>query len=287
MSMRRMGRRTARIRQGWGIWALAAFVYAVAPTTADADEAARYLLLDKPTLRVKAGDDAAGVETDWVAGVELNVLETCRASSETWLNVRRNDATGWLPDAFVSAPSVASGDAARVDRDHALSPAYAPDDLVEVGPGWSRSVTYRLRREAAGALEALVAAARRDGIRLHVVSAYRSWSTQQRLYQRKVTRAGRHQRSVARPGHSEHQLGLAVDLTDGDLEHLLEASFGQTRAGRWLRRHAPRYGFALSYTCHNAPETGYVTEPWHYRYWGLADAPRRHRRALGEAAASP
>jgi len=167
-----------------------------------------------------------------------------------------------------------------------LPPEYEPADLVSVGPRHEPEIDYRLRREAAQALEALLAAARADGVTLYVVSAYRSWDRQQINYQNKLARAGWNQDTVARPGHSEHQLGTAVDLTDGDETTLLEESFGRTRAGRWLRENAARFGFAQSYTDANRARTGYAPEPWHFRYWGIErGAARPAAEAPGEIGA--
>jgi LAS superfamily LD-carboxypeptidase LdcB len=236
--------------------------------------------------------------TEWAAGTRLTPLETTApADAPTsavlagWARVRapEEETEGWLPGAFLapapepveSATPGRIGDE-RVDRWHGLPPDYAPDDLVSVGPRYDDAVNYQLRAEAAAALEALVAAAAGDGIRLYVISAYRPWSKQQQLYQGKLRRSGWVQDTVARPGHSEHQLGTTVDLTDGDEETLLRESFGDSKAGRWLRENAWMYGFAQSYTRHNQPETGYAPEPWHYRYWGPDRARARHAEALGE-----
>jgi LAS superfamily LD-carboxypeptidase LdcB len=70
------------------------------------------------------------------------------------------------------------------------------------------------------------------------------------------------------PGYSEHQLGTTVNLCGLDLKTVLNPDFDRTREGRWLRKNAPRFGFYQSYTRENQHLTGYVPEPWHYRfYW--------------------
>jgi D-alanyl-D-alanine carboxypeptidase len=84
---------------------------------------------------------------------------------------------------------------------------------------------------------------------------------------------------VAKPGHSEHQLGTAVDVAGADDETVLKTEFGDTPAGKWLTAHAPAFGFAISYTAANRATTGYIPEPWHYRYVGSA-ARARHEAAL-------
>lgn len=146
-------------------------------------------------------------------------------------------------------------------------------------PGFEPRRTYELRLEAADAWSRMHAAARADGIELRVVSAFRSFDYQRTVYEDAVRRMGPDQDSVARPGHSEHQLGTAIDIAGADDDTVLKSSFGETPAGKWLAAHAPEFGFAISYTSANRATTGYIPEPWHYRYVG-AGARARHRDAL-------
>ncbi len=261
----------------------------------------RILAINRPELFAAPDRGAERAATDWRAGRQLDWSELhhdestlCALSGsaattaplELWVKVSAGDRAGWLPDPLLSVPpsdpaAPAEIGTERVDRWLGLPPDYAPSDLVEVGPGYNKDVTYRLRSEAAGALRSMIAAARADGIKLVVVSAYRPWSTQQALYERRIGLSGWDQGSVARPGHSEHQLGTAVDLSDGDERTMLRAAFADTEAGRWLRENAWVYGFAQSYTAHNRPRTGYIPEPWHFRYWGIARARSKHLEALG------
>ena len=255
----------------------------------------RVLLISRPQLWPTPCEKASAKTQTWKAGLRLKVLgregkgeQFTQAFTDLWFKVEAEGKSGWLPDAYLTElPATDAGKLGQigeelVDRYHALPPEYAPTDLEPVGPRQDPEVNYRLRREAAQALCSMFAAAKSDGIKLLVVSAYRSWEKQQELYERRVRQGGVAQGSVAKPGHSEHQLGTAVDLTDGSEEHLLEESFGDTPAGRWLREHAWTYGFALSFTRHNQPQTGCIPEPWHYRYWGIAQARTRHYEALGE-----
>jgi LAS superfamily LD-carboxypeptidase LdcB len=259
----------------------------------------RVLLISHPQLWSAPSEKASAKGQSWKAGRRLTVLgregkeeKVSQAFTDLWFKVEAEGKTGWLPDAYLTILP-AQIDPRKldqigeelVDRYHSLPPEYAPADLEPVGPRQDPEVNYRLRREAATALHAMFAAAKADGIKLLVVSAYRSWEKQQELYERRVRQSGLAQGSVAKPGHSEHQLGTAVDLTDGSKEHLLEESFGDTPAGRWLREHAWTYGFAVSFTRHNQPQTGCIPEPWHYRYWGIGQARMRHFEALGEKGA--
>jgi D-alanyl-D-alanine carboxypeptidase len=140
---------------------------------------------------------------------------------------------------------------------------YAPT-LSTVG---DREVDVRM----APHLQDLLDAARSAGTPLRVVSGYRSYDHQVEVYDREVTRLGRKQadRLSARPGHSEHQTGLAVDvdnLASGDCQ--LEACFGTTAGGEWLAANAAEFGFIIRYTAENQKITGYEQEPWHLRYVG-------------------
>ncbi|MDR2630903.1 MAG: M15 family metallopeptidase [Spirochaetaceae bacterium] len=153
-----------------------------------------------------------------------------------------------------------------VDKGHSLPPDYEPADLVELTEN-----SYRvsrpgllLRRAAAAALEEMAAAARTEGITLTVSSTYRSYAYQEEVYQRNVRELGREaaDRESARPGHSQHQTGLAVDFGS------IDDSFAQTPAGRWLLSNAGRFGWSLSFPDGYEGVTGYRWESWHYRYVG-------------------
>lgn len=117
---------------------------------------------------------------------------------------------------------------------------------------------------ANAALEKMFDAAADDGISLWVVSGYRSYDHQYNTYYGYVARSGQAEadRYSARPGHSEHQTGLAFDLNS------LEQSFGETAAGKWLKAHCHEYGFIIRYPEDKESVTGYMYEPWHVRYLG-------------------
>lgn len=122
--------------------------------------------------------------------------------------------------------------------------------------------------EASSALNEMIAAASKDGIRLYQISGFRSYSTQQTLYNNYVARDGKAEadRYSARPGHSEHQTGLAFDLNS------LEQSFGETKEGKWLAANCWKYGFIIRYPHDKESVTGYMYEPWHVRYLGKENA---------------
>ena len=120
----------------------------------------------------------------------------------------------------------------------------------------------RVDADAAAALANLLAAAREAGHKIRINSAYRSYRDQARVF-RTMKERGR----AARPGHSEHQLGTAIDL-----------KLPTTAAIDWLGEHAYEFGFALSYPPGKQRLTGYRPEPWHIRFVGNDVAAELHRR---------
>ncbi|GAA4475142.1 hypothetical protein GCM10023190_10150 [Enteractinococcus fodinae] len=156
-----------------------------------------------------------------------------------------------------------------VNKLRPLPEDFVPEDLVELPAEFSQD-TVELREEAAEATEKLFAAAHEDGIDLTVISAYRSFEYQQELYEGYTAQHGtdRTNEMSARPGHSEHQTGLAIDVDTPDGAHTLQQSFGETQAGQWLAEHADTYGFVIRYPQGAHEVTGFQYEPWHLRYFG-------------------
>ena len=124
---------------------------------------------------------------------------------------------------------------------------------------------------AADALEELFAAAREDGLTLLATSGFRSYSTQKAIFERKLETMSERaaNASVAKPGYSEHQTGLAMDVEgQSSLGMGLVEDFGETPEGKWLAEHCHEYGFIIRYTKGKTDITGYIYEPWHIRYVG-------------------
>ena len=132
-----------------------------------------------------------------------------------------------------------------------------------------------MRPEAARALEALFAGAAEDGITLYATSGFRSYSTQKAIFDRKAAERGEQaaNRSVAKPGYSEHQTGLAMDIEgETTLGTGLTAAFGESPEGIWVAEHCHEYGFIIRYPEDKTSITGYIYEPWHIRYVGVEAA---------------
>ncbi len=140
--------------------------------------------------------------------------------------------------------------------------------------------SYELEVTAAKYCRDMIEAAREDGIELKVLSAYRTVSYQKKLFERNIeSRMEKYGWSydeayadvlinIALPGTSEHNAGLAVDVVTEDDWDTYEA-FDQTKEYRWLQENAADYGFILRYLKDKTDITGYIYEPWHYRYVGV------------------
>lgn len=149
------------------------------------------------------------------------------------------------------------------NKQRPLSPiTYAPTDLASVGGG------QRLRAEPARQLTAMMADAKSAGLTLVPLSGYRSYSTQVSVYNNEVKTYGQAKADTqsARPGTSEHQTGLAIDVGGGGCG--VEDCFGATPEGKWVAANAYKYGYIVRYTAGKEAITGYRAEPWHIRYVG-------------------
>jgi zinc D-Ala-D-Ala carboxypeptidase len=148
-----------------------------------------------------------------------------------------------------------------LDTRYRVARSYVPPGLVSTASAGTNG-GYRVRRLVVDDLRAMVAAARRAGVTLRVTSGYRSYDAQKLLYRHYVALLGAQAGALraARPGHSEHQLGTALD-------------FAATRgAYAWLARNAWRHGFVVSYPPGERLVSCYRSEPWHARYHGRARA---------------
>lgn len=163
--------------------------------------------------------------------------------------------------------------AVLVNKKFALPADYKPKDLVEPNIPFifkEKSEKRLLRKPAAEALEKLVAGAKKDGILLAGVSGYRSYETQKSLFNNYVKSDGEEaaRKYSAEPGHSEHETGLAIDMSGSDGKCAATDCFGGTKEAKWLAEHAPEYGFIIRYPKGKESITGYQYEPWHIRYVG-------------------
>jgi zinc D-Ala-D-Ala carboxypeptidase len=161
-----------------------------------------------------------------------------------------------------------------VDRTRGLPDGYRPPDLTWLG---GRTVREFVKPDAL----AMIDAASSEGIELAPISGYRSPEEQELAFESAVWSAmaregetdraaaeSRMARFVAPPGHSQHQLGTAIDFSTWEMNYALQPRFAETAAGNWLEQHAWQFGFVLSYTRQGEARSGYAYEPWHYRWIG-------------------
>jgi len=159
-----------------------------------------------------------------------------------------------------------------VDIDIPLSKDYKPDDLIKINQNWNYHSNDRpnyLRNDAAKAVNKMFSEAQKAGYSLKILNAYRSFDTQRLMYLNAMAKNGINQKIVAKPGHSEHQLGTTIDVGSFVPESNSEEGFASTKEGKWMIENANKFGFYQSYTKNNIEESGYISEPWHYRYLGV------------------
>lgn len=150
-----------------------------------------------------------------------------------------------------------------VNKKRPLPSGFVPEGLTSVDG-------VNLKAEAARAVEQLMTDAEKSQVQFKVISGYRSYQSQQSVYQSYVRTDGQADADTysARPGYSEHQTGLVADLGNINGSCDLEICFANTAGGKWLVEHAHEYGFIIRYLESKTPVTGYQYEPWHIRYVG-------------------
>jgi LAS superfamily LD-carboxypeptidase LdcB len=159
-----------------------------------------------------------------------------------------------------------------VNKYYRLGESYTPSDLELIDANYSKGVNNKLRHTAKVAFEDMAAAAKLDNIIIYNLSAYRSYQSQVAIYNRSVANYGvtESDKTSARPGNSEHQTGLTLDVNSVD------DSFKNTNAYKWLINNSYKYGYILRYPEGKEDITGYAYEPWHYRYVGKDVAKQIH-----------
>lgn len=183
-----------------------------------------------------------------------------------------------LDNAFYTSIEAVTDPAAMpviVNKYHQLAADYVPADLVALPSG--RLAT----KDTCDAYNQMAADARKEGLSLYAASAYRSCELQNRLYNGYLQREGGNAAVVdtysARPGHSEHQTGRAIDLC-GSFGSLNE--FIRTPEGPWVNDNCYKYGFIVRYQQDIVPLTGYKYEPWHITYVGVEVSTAMHELGI-------
>ena len=158
---------------------------------------------------------------------------------------------------------------------------YVPPDLVATSEA-GISGGGKVRAVMIDDLRAMTEAATAAGNGIGIESAYRSYASQESVFDSWVKQFGYKQALTvsARPGHSEHQLGLAIDFRSDPGGSPFTGTWGSTPAGKWMKAHAWEYGFLMSYPKGTMALTCYAYEPWHFRYVGRELAAAIHASGL-------
>lgn len=225
--------------------------------------------------QVAAGERATAVEQ--VAAGEQATAEQASLVSHLLAEptALTRDLEGRPTGVFGLPPGEARIVFLAVTRDRPLPDGYEPPDL-------SRRAGRPVRQIVVDDLLAMIDAAAIDNIDVAVVSAYRSPSEQAAAFESSAWRAigqaggsidraeaeARAGRFVAPPGHSQHQLGTAIDVSTWEIDYAIQPRFDETAASRWLAQNAWSYGFVLAYPRDKEARTGYAYEPWHWRWIG-------------------
>ncbi len=160
-----------------------------------------------------------------------------------------------------------------VSKTRPISTNYVPTvSIPNVATNTSKSdYEQSVRTDISSQIESLFKAASNDGYPLMIGSGYRPSTLQEYYYNSAVNAYGEEEanRSTAKPGQSEHQTGLAVDISPVSRECYIETCFSETPEGIWLAENSYKYGFILRYPSGKEAITGYEYEPWHFRYVGV------------------
>lgn len=205
------------------------------------------------------------VSTDTTEDVEQSSPEEETAEEEALAEPPAVDENGVLEDPYDLL--------ALVNKEHHLPSDYEPNDLTvpDVRFPYEEDVPKKqLREPAANALEEMFADAEQEGLYLFAVSGYRSYDRQESIFQANVAQDGEEAANQysARPGESEHQTGLTMDLSSQSNGFALTTDFGETPEGKWVAENAHNYGFIIRYPEDKTDITNYQYEPWHVRYVG-------------------
>jgi len=166
-----------------------------------------------------------------------------------------------------------------VNKTHKLSKDFVPDNLVKIAEQYGDS-TKLINKDAYQAFVQMCNSAKLENISLWITSAYRTYAYQNWLYNHMLKKQGitKTNRDTAKPGFSEHQTGLAIDIVQK--RGFLLTGFEKTKQFEWLSAHAYKFGFILRYPKEKESLTGYLYEPWHYRYVGIETAKKITEKGL-------
>mgnify|MGYP000965012657 FL=1 len=208
-----------------------------------------------------------------------NPQEIIDTSTIVQIQKKEENSIKWWEYPSTIYPTKRNGDdlLVLVNKQYKLPSSYAPKDLVKASKsGIRRGENYYLRSIVIPDLTRMITDAKSEGVDLSIVSGYRSYQTQIDTYNYWLKMNNGNTSLVdtfsARAGHSQHQLGTAIDFSTNEIGDKLGDEFSNTKASKWLSQNAYKYGFVISYPKGYENITGYKHESWHYRYIGLENA---------------
>ena len=208
-----------------------------------------------------------------------NPQEIIDTSTIVQIQKKEENSIKWWEYPSTIYPTKRNGDdlLVLVNKQYKLPSSYAPKDLVKASKsGIRRGENYYLRSIVIPDLTRMITDAKSEGVDLSIVSGYRSYQTQIDTYNYWLKMNNGNTNLVdtfsARAGHSQHQLGTAIDFSTNEIGDKLGDEFSNTKASKWLSQNAYKYGFVISYPKGYENITGYKHESWHYRYIGVENA---------------
>lgn len=214
-----------------------------------------------------------------MAGQEPGEKGTKATAGETTEPAQQVNAT---PDTKGQAVDKTSEYLLLVNKKNKLSPKYQPKDLVTLKQETNTAVTqyHQLRKKAAKAFYLLAKAAKKKGHTIVATTGYRPYEYQKSLFQTYSNKDGAKAANTysAKPGYSEHQTGLAADVTSPSVGFTLDRGYGEKKEGKWLAQNAHKFGYIIRYPKGKEDVTGYEYEPWHIRYVGKTAAAKIYKK---------
>ena len=154
-----------------------------------------------------------------------------------------------------------------VNKNNPISEVFKPNDLTLIENNNDKNIL--IRDEVNTKYKEMLKDASKHSLNMYVVSGYRSYEYQESIFEKNATKDGIDVANTysAKPGESEHQTGLAIDIGNGVCD--VEECFDKSKEYKWLAKNSYKYGFILRYPKNKTDITGYIYEPWHYRYVGV------------------
>lgn len=205
--------------------------------------------------------DKAGAGRSRIQIIPQGTHLISQADADGWHQVIYGGKTGWVKASLLDSSEVDMVDGIIIaNKGYELPKDFSPGRNPEAYDAF-----LQMRQDAS-----------KEGITLRLSTTYRSYSAQQHIYRTFVNRAGKERADTysARAGYSEHQTGLAFDIGGANPDFRLKQALGSMKEGLWMAKNAPGYGFILRYPKGKQDMTGYMYEPWHFRYVGVTLALR-------------